>query len=295
MARRPRVFAPGLLYHVIVRGNQRRKTFRRDDDYKAYLDRLEKYRARFRVRIYAYCLMPNHVHLLLETGTTPLAKFMQGVQQSYTQYFNRSYRKVGHLFQGRYKAIICDKDKYLLSLIRYIHLNPVRAALSKRPEAYSYSGHGSYLMNGTAKIIEAGPILSLLGGKKAYERFVLEGTSESHNEEYYAVEDQRFLGQEGFGAQLSREAGEKEERKVKKPIETMIKEVAKRLGTTGEELKGKDRRWGVARKRAEAVAILVRHYGYRVTEVARCLGRDQANVSLMLSRLAARASEKRIH
>jgi len=295
MARRPRVFAPGLLYHVIVRGNQRRKTFRRDDDYKAYLDRLEKYRTRFHVRIYAYCLMPNHVHLLLETGTTPLAKFMQGVQQSYTQYFNRSYRKVGHLFQGRYKAIICDKDKYLLSLIRYIHLNPVRAALSKRPEAYLYSGHRSYLTNGTAKIIEAGPILSLMGGKKAYERFVLEGTNESHNEEYYAVEDQRFLGEKGFGKQFSGEAGEEKERNGKKPIETMIKEVAKRLRTTGEELKGKDRRWEASRKRAEAVAILVRNYGYRVTEVARCLGRDQANVSLMLSRLAARAGDNRPH
>jgi putative transposase len=286
MSRRPRVFAPGLLYHVIVRGNQGRKTFRRDEDYKAYLDRLEKYRGRFRVRIYAYCLMPNHVHLLLETGTTPLAKFMQGLQQSYTQYFNRGYRKVGHLFQGRYKAIICEKDKYLLSLIRYIHLNPVRAGLSKRAERYAYSGHASYLMNGTPKVIEAGPILRLLGGKKAYERFVLEGISESHNEEYYAVEDQRFLGEEGFGEELSREAGEKEERKT--TIETTVKEIAKRLGTTGEELRGKDRRWVVAKKRAEAVTLLVRHYDYRVSEVARYLGREQANVSLMLSRYAAR-------
>lgn len=77
MARRPRVFAAGLLYHVIVRGNQRRKTFQHDDDYRAYLDRLEKYRTQCQVRIYAYCLMPNHVHLLVETGSTPLAKFMQ--------------------------------------------------------------------------------------------------------------------------------------------------------------------------------------------------------------------------
>ena len=202
MARRPRVFASGLLYHVIVRGNQRRKTFRSDGDYKAYLERLEKYRAKFRVRIYAYCLMPNHVHLLLETGAAPLAKFMQGLQQSYTQYFNRSYRKVGHLFQGRYKAIICDKDRYLLALVRYIHLNAVRAGLAKRPERYPHSGHNSYLINGTAKIVEAGPILRLLGGKKGYEGFVQEGMSESHNEDYYAVKDQRFLGEEGFGEEL---------------------------------------------------------------------------------------------
>ena len=131
---------------------------------KSYLNRLERYRAKFHVRIYAYCLMPNHVHLLLESGSEPLSKFMQGLQQSYTQYFNRSYRKVGHLFQGRYKAIICDKDKYLLALPRYIHLNPVRAGLAKRPEGYVYPGHRSYLIDGAAKIVESGPIWRMKEG-----------------------------------------------------------------------------------------------------------------------------------
>jgi REP-associated tyrosine transposase len=288
MARRPRVFASGLLYHVVVRGNQRRKTFRSDDDYKAYLERLEKYRAKFHVRIYAYCLMPNHVHLLLETGSTPLAKFVQGLQQSYTQYFNRSYRKVGHLFQGRYKAIICDKDKYLLALVRYIHLNPMRAGLAKRPERYAHSGHRSYLGNGRPKIIEAGPILKLLGGKKAYEDFVLEGMSERHNNKYYTVEDQRFLGEEGFGEKISREAGVEEERKPKKSIETVFKEIARKLETTPDLLRGKDRRWDISTKRAQAVALLVRERGYGVSEVAKFLRRDQANISTMLSRLSVR-------
>jgi putative transposase len=291
MARRTRIFASGLLYHVIVRGNQRRKTFHCVDDYKAYLDRLEKYRAKCHVRIYAYCLMPNHVHLLIETGATPLAKFMQGVQQSYTQYFNRSYRKVGHLFQGRYKAIICHRDKYLLALVRYIHLNPVRAKLATRPERYLYSGHHSYLTKGTANVVEIAPILKLLGGKKAYERFVLEGIGESHNEEYYAVEDQRFLGQEGFGEEISRDAEENDDRKANKPIEVAFKEVARRVATTPELLRSKDRRWEISTKRAEAVAILVREYGYAVGAVAKYLGRDQANVSTMLSRLFARQTE----
>jgi REP element-mobilizing transposase RayT len=288
MARRPRIFLPGLLYHVIVRGNQRRTTFRSDDDYKAYLDRLAIYRAKFSLRIYAYCLMPNHVHLLVESGITPLGKFMQGLQQSYTQYFNRRYRKVGHLFQGRYKAIICDKEKYLLALVRYIHLNPVRAGLSKRPERYGYSGHSSYLMRGAPKIVEAGPILSLIGGKRAYAKFVLEGMEENHNDEYYAVEDQRFLGEEGFGEEISREAGEKEERKAKQPLEVAFKEIARRLRIAPEGLRGRDRRWEISSKRAEAVALLVREHGYRVSEVANYLRRDQANVSTMLSRLSAR-------
>ena len=291
MARRPRVFAAGLLYHVIVRGNQRRKTFRHDDDYRAYLDRLEKYRTQCQVRIYAYCLMPNHVHLLVETGSTPLAKFMQGLQQSYTQYFNRRYRKVGHLFQGRYKAIICDRDKYLLALVRYIHLNAVRAKLTTRPERYRYSGHNSYLTDGTAKIVETTPVLKLMGGKKGYAKFVLEGIGEEHNEAYYAVEDQRFLGEAGFGEEISRDVEEISAAKRKKPIETVFKSIARRVEATPELLRSKDRRWEISHKRAAAVAMLVREYGYRVSEVAQYLGRDQAHVSTMLSRLSARQTE----
>jgi len=289
MARRPRVVAPGLLYHVIVRGNRQRKTFRGDEDYQAYLDRLEHYRAKFNVRVYAYCLMPNHVHLLVESGSDPLGKFMQGLQQSYTQYFNYRYRKVGHLFQGRYKAIICEKDKYVLALLRYIHLNPVRARLVEQPEGYVYSGHRSYLSDRAARIIERGPILKLLGGKKAYERFVLEGMSEDHNEEYYAVEDQRFLGDEGFGGQIGRKAeGEKEQPKKKKSIEEDFKEIAKRLDTTPELLGGSDRRWEISAKRMKAVISLVREHGHRVSEVAKLLGRDQAHISMMLLRGSAR-------
>lgn len=288
MARRPRVFAPGLLYHVIVRGNQQRKTFRSEGDYEAYLDRLEYYRTRFRLRIYAYCLMPNHVHLLVETSSAPLSKFMQGLQQSYTQYFNRRYRKVGHLFQGRYKAIICDKEKYLLALLRYIHLNPVRAGLVKRPEGYVHSGHLSYLSSGAAKIIDARPILRLIGGPKHCERFVLDGMSEDHNEAYYDVEDQRFLGEEGFGEEIGRAVGEKEQRKRKKPIEADLKEIAGQLNTTVELLRGRDRRWEVSGKRAQAVAILVRDREHSVSDVAKFLRRDQANISMMLLRASAR-------
>ncbi len=292
MARRPRLFAAGLLYHVIVRGNQRQKTFTSDEDFNAYLDRLDRYRAKCQVRIYAYCLMPNHAHLLLETGSTPLSKFMQGLQQSYTQYYNRTHRKVGHVFQGRYKAIICDQEQYLLALIRYIHLNPVRAGLVIRPERYPYSGHRDYLINGTPKISEPGSVLKVLGGKKRYEKFVLDGIGESHNSEYYEVEDQRFLGDEKFAEEVSREAGEKRDRKPKKSIETALREIARRLAIPAEILTGKDRRWMVTKKRAEAVTELVRENGYRVTEVAAFLRRDPAHISMMLVRLSARELDR---
>ena len=104
VARKPRLFAPGLLYHVIARGNRRQPIFLGSSYYHAYLARLTAYRTRYRLMLYAYCLMPNHLHLLLETSATPLSVFMQGLQQSYTQHFNRTHGTVGHLFQGRYKA-----------------------------------------------------------------------------------------------------------------------------------------------------------------------------------------------
>ena len=131
MARKPRVEFEGAFLYVIARGNQRQKIFRDDRDRLYYLKRVEHYRERYRFIVYAYVLMSNHVHLLLETGKIPLSKVLQGIQFTYSQYYNRRYRTVGHLFQGRYKTIICDRDAYLLGLVRYIHLNPARI---KNPE-----------------------------------------------------------------------------------------------------------------------------------------------------------------
>jgi hypothetical protein len=126
-----------------------------------------------------------------------------------------------------------------------------------------------------------------LGGKKAYEKFVLDAMSEDHNEQYYAVEDQRFLGEEGFGEEISREAGEKEQPKKKKSIAADFKEIAKRLDTAPELLRGSDRRWEISAKRTKAVILLIREHGHRVSEVAKLLRRDQANISMMLSRSSA--------
>ncbi len=202
MARRPRLFAPGLLYHVIARGNHRQPTFLSDDDYRAYLGRLATYQKRYGVILYAYCLMPNHVHLLIEMSGSPLSKFMQGVQQSYTQRFNRVYGKVGHLFQGRYKAIVCERDEYLMTLIRYIHLNPVRAGLVHDAAAYPYSGHTAYLTGDGLGLIDPQPVLRMLGGCRAYARFVRAGADTGHQQAYYQTDDQRFLGAPGFAQRI---------------------------------------------------------------------------------------------
>lgn len=168
MARPRRVFGPGLLYHVVARGNRRETVFLARGDYETYLHRLAAYRAGYAVSLYAYCLMPNHVHLVLRTTAAPLAKFMQSLQQSYTQRFNQRYSQVGHAFQGRYKALLCATDEYLVTLVRYVHLNPVRAGLVARAEDYPYSSHRAYVGGVATDLVDPTLVLSLIGGPSGY-------------------------------------------------------------------------------------------------------------------------------
>lgn len=292
MARRPRVFAPGLLYHVIGRGNQRQRIFLRDGDYHAYLQRVAKYRQKYGVQVWAYCLMPNHVHLLVETSGPPLAKFMQGVQQSYTQYFNRLHEKVGHVFQGRYKAIVCEKERYLVALIRYIHLNPVRAKLVEKPELYAYSGHAAYLTGQATAVLDPHLGLGVFGGRGGYRRFVLDGMGEGHQPDYYAAEDQRFLGTERFVAQMQRQTQAEPPGRSPQSLVRALKAVAAALDVDLALLKSPDRSWTVSRQRVLAAYLLVRRKGYGVGEVAAQLGRDASTLSVLLSRFANRVERE---
>jgi putative transposase len=288
MGRRLRLFGPGLLYHVIARGNHRQPTFLTEQDYSAYLTRLAAYRQRYGVLLYAYCLMPNHVHLLLQTSETPLAKFMQGLQQSYTQRFNRVHAKVGHLFQGRYKAIVCERDEYLLTLIRYIHLNPVRAGLVDEPQMYPHSGHRAYLGSNETGLIDSDPVLSLLGGRAAYRRFVLSGIGSGHEGRYYETEDQQFLGTPGFAQRLRQGAAQPTGRVPTEPLGSVVQQLANRFALDPATLRGPDRRRPVSRARAALSFVLVRRLGYRVVDVAAALGRDAATIGRIVSELERR-------
>lgn len=292
MARRPRILAPQVLYHVIVRGNHRLVTFRTPADYQAYLDRLSRYLQHCRVRLWAYCLMPNHVHLLVETADEPLSAFMQRLQQSYTQYFNRTHRKVGHLFQGRYKAIVCEKDRYLLALIRYIHLNPVRAKLARQPDAYVYSGHGVYLKGSATAVLDPAPGLALFGGPRAYRQFVREGMGEGHQEDFYAVADQRFLGTERFINKWQIRMKEAPSPRPHHNLARALRAVAAGMGVDVALLQSADRSWAASQQRTLAAYLLIRRLGYRACDVAAALNRDPATLSTLLTRFAVRLREE---
>jgi len=164
MARPLRVEYSGAVYHVINRGNAGEYLYRSSRDRKKYLSYLAKAVKRFSIKIHTYCLMRNHVHILMETQHPNLSKSVQWMNVSYAVYFNRKYKRNGHLFQGRFKSILVYADSYLKQLSRYIHLNPVRAGLVDRPADYDWSSYNAFIGNVIApEWLETNWLLSQFG------------------------------------------------------------------------------------------------------------------------------------
>lgn len=249
MARPPRIEYPGALYHVITRGNQKQKIFADDKDRRRYLERLLALKKVQSFRLYAYVLMQNHVHLLMQTGEIPLSQIMQRLTGGYTRYFNRRHGLTGHLFQGRYKAILCDKDSYLLELTRYLHLNPVRVKTIQDPAKYPWSSYCAYLGKGEGKgWVEAAEVLAYFGNsgieaRKSYRRFVLEGIKEGHRAEYYEAAGGRILGSAKFVRRVKIKSDETDIPKLKIKPQVFLERVCKILGKKPQEVVGaaKDR------------------------------------------------------
>lgn len=203
MARKTRAEVEGGLYHVITRGNNRQQIFRAPADYEKFLSLLAVQKHNLPFFLYAYCLMTNHVHLLIERQADTIGQIMHRLLTGYSQYYNRRYRRVGHLLQGRHKSILCQSDRYLAELVRYIHLNPVRAGMLRRPEQYKYSGHRAYLGLDAAGMLDVDPVLRHFGAQKAfareaYRQFVDAGIGDGHQAEFYLAESGRILGTDEF-------------------------------------------------------------------------------------------------
>lgn len=234
MARPHRIEFPNAFYHVITRGNQQQDIFSDDSDKTAYLNLITRYKEKCRFVLYAYVLMNNHVHLLIEATDLPISKIMQRINQTYTQHFNRKYGKAGHLFQGRYKAILCDRDAYLMGLIRYIHLNPVRAKIVRRPEEYAWSSHREYLA-GKSQLTDVERGLRLFSESKAqarrrYEQFVSETLGEGRNETYYSAIQHQILGDEKFVEKVEKTIGRTEKPFRKPALDDLFRAVEKITG-----------------------------------------------------------------
>jgi len=284
MARKPRIHFPGALYHVISRGNRRQGIFLDKKDWERFLAYLSDYKNRYAFHLYAYALMKNHLHLLLEVEDVPLSRIMQTLLFRYTRYFNRRHGEVGHLFQGRYKAILCDKDAYLLELVRYIHLNPVRAKMVKEPEDYRWTGHLSYLGGGADDLIDEAFVLDQFCdkrslGRRRYRRFVREGISRGHEEKYYRVKDQRYLGEDSFVERIEKERKEPQGWVYEVPLGAISEETSIAMGMTRDKLYSTTRDREGARGRGIVGYLARRISGYGVKEIADHFGRSPETIS----------------
>jgi putative transposase len=180
VARQLRIEFEGAFYHVTSRGNLKERIFWDDKDREEFKRILRRTKERYGYVLHAYVLMDNHYHLLIETPHANLKQAMQNINTSYTIYVNRRHKRAGHLFQGRYKGFIVDKENYLLELGRYIHLNPVRAGIVKRPGEYPWSSYREYIGRGENAVTDTDDTLFFFSRKRAigirkYQEFVGEG------------------------------------------------------------------------------------------------------------------------
>lgn len=181
MSRPLRIQYAGAHYHICARGNERRRLYWKDRDYEHFIDILKETSDRFEIKIYAFVLMTNHFHLMIQTPLGNLSQAMHWLKTSYTVWLNRKRGRFGHLFQGRYHSVIVEDESHYLELSRYIHLNPVRAGMVKRPEDHPWSSCHDYL-NKKQKWpwLDREPVLTELGGKSAgrfkrYREFLYAG------------------------------------------------------------------------------------------------------------------------
>lgn len=164
MARKPRIHFYGAIYHVIARGNNKAYIFEKDKDKEMYKNIIKVYKEKYPFILHAYCIMDNHVHLLIEVEDTELSKIMQGIQLVYTQRYNKIYERTGHVFEQRYKALLCDKNNYFLELVRYIHQNPMNANITQSLE-YKWSSHMEYITK--PELVDSDFVLSLFCDKRS--------------------------------------------------------------------------------------------------------------------------------
>jgi REP element-mobilizing transposase RayT len=244
MPRKARIDAPGALHHIICRGIEKTEIFYDDADQASFVERLGRVISETQTPCYAWVLIPNHFHLLLKTGNVPITTVMQKLLTGYAVTFNRRHRRVGHLFQNRFKSILCQEDSYLLELVRYIHLNPLRARLVssiKQLDRYKYCGHSVLLGKRKNDWQDTQYVLRLFGkrvspSRRHYREFVEKGLTIGRrsdltggglirsvggwkalkalsNLKIHAKSDERILGDSDFVTSVLKEQNERLERR----------------------------------------------------------------------------------
>ena len=315
MPRKARIDAPGALQHVVIRGIERRKIFRSDYDRKNFLNRLAELIPETHTDCFAWALIPNHVHLLLRTGSVSISVLMNRLLTGYGGWFNKKYKRNGHLFQNRYKSFLCQEDPYLKELVRYIHLNPLRAGLvedMKELDKYPWCGH-SVLMDETKHSWQnIDYVYSLFSGqkkaaRKIYRAFVEKGIAAGNRPNlsgggllrssggWLALKgfrkagirlkgDERILGDSDFVENVLKTAAESLQQKYELQaggydFERATKRVAEILGMTVDDVMAANKSPGTVKARALLCYWANRKLGMTTVEIAGKLNLCQSAVS----------------
>jgi putative transposase len=328
MPRHARLDVPGALHHIMVRGINSSAIFKDDQDKLRFLDRLSQNINEGHCFIYAWVLMDNHIHLLFRSGTQGISAIMRKVLTWYAQYYNRRHRRTGHLFENRYKSILCDEDAYFLALVRYIHLNPVRANIIttiKALDHYRWSGHSVIMGNNKQQWMDTDHVLSYFSTKaraarNAYRRFVEEGMSMGRIDEltggglirshggwsqviamrrrgHREESDERILGDGGFVQAILQEAEQRQLRQLKvcrstKTIAEIIDEECAQTKISSQEVTSGSRRGVVSRTRALIAYRSAEELGLSAAEIARHLGVATSSITRAIEKVVGLRGER---
>lgn len=275
MARPLRLEFAGALYHVTSRGDRREDIYLTDDDRNAYLEILGKVCERYNWIVHAYCLMDNHYHILIETPDSNLSKGMRQLNGVYTQHFNRTHRRVGHVYQGRYKAIIVQKEAYLLEVARYVVLNPVRARMVRAAKDWVWSSYRA-----TAGQVDAPEwlntdwIIAHFSSRKVtaldrYRQFVTEGKNQPSIWEQ--LRNQIYIGNEDYVEKIQKKIAKDSD--ISEIPSSQRRPIAKSLEYYEQKY----------RERDQAMAAAYRSGGYSMKEIALHFGVHYSSVSRIIN------------
>lgn len=278
MGRPPRIHYPGAIYHVMGRGNQGKSIFFDTPAKKRFLRLLGAASKRYETVLHAYCVMTNHFHLLVQVGEMPLGKMMQVVLGRFGRYFNWRLGTSGHAFQDRYKAIVCERDAYLLTLLRYIHLNPVRAGIVNNADEWPWSSHLAYL-GSTDSIVSTEFCLSLFSGPRSscesYASFIAASAPAvwPHSASRPWREAEASMPNSiGF-----------ECRKVPAALEDLLVAFCRGRGLAAATLIGSSRAQSLIRERRKFIDEALSS-GYRLADIGRVLRRARSTVAMAVTR-----------
>ncbi len=263
-----------------------------EDRYRLYL-LLQEGAERFDYRVHGFCLMTNHLHLAMQVADKPLARCMQNLSFRYTRWVNDRQGRTGHLFQGRYKAVLVEQDRHLVELVRYIHLNPVRARMVGDVHDYPWSGHGAYLGREEIPWLTTDWVLNQFGARRSvarrrYEAFIQQGLSEGYREEFHrgSKEDGRLLGSDRF---IEDVLARDEVRQKPPGLDEIVAGVCEEYGIGETDLAASGQRRHLSEARAQFGWLTNELGAGTMTQAAARCHRDLSSISSGVKRLPARA------